>query len=141
MSEQIKNFMKTYLHNVECYVRSEGIYIDKGTEQSCHLIFEDNWGLGIYSSLEYNSIDIGKNVEALTQGKNLFPYGEVLEYMRGKFIKQLKQTEIQLGRIYPFSIIKINTNFEKGVLRDCIFIFEKGSICEFINIKPFINNH
>lgn len=137
MSEQIKEFMKTHLHDVECYVRCEGVMIEKGVEKTCHLVFENNWGLGIYSTLMYNSKSISMKIQELTEDRKLFKYGDVLTYLRGEFIKEIEQTEIQLGRIYAPSIIKITTTYNKGVLRDCCFVFAQGTICELINIKPY----
>lgn len=135
MSKQIKEFFKIFLNDTTCYVNSEGLFVSTGIELQCHLIF-DGYSLGLYSNLEYGNQDISNKVIELTENRNLFPFGEVLEYMRGDFISELKKFEVQIGRIYINNVKKIDSIFEEGNLKHCTITFKNESICEFKCIEP-----
>lgn len=137
MSSQVNDFFKNFLDNKTCYVKSEGLQVSTGIEIKCHLIADEYWGLGLYSDLEYGNKDISKKVIELTEDRKLFPFGVLLEYMRGDFISKLKKFEIQIGRIYTNNIKRIDSIFEEGDLKYCSFTFKDGSVCELSCIEPY----
>lgn len=134
MSKEICKFFEDNLNNVKCYVRSGGLHIEGTIEQECTLIYKNNQ-LFIYINLKYNYTDISKIIKDLTDDRKLFPYGEVLDYLYGDFLVKIKETNIKIASIFPYSVTKIEQTYLKSELKDCKIIFENGSIIELISIK------
>ncbi len=131
---QVKDFFEHFLNNVYCYVRIGGVHIDKSVEYKNHLVYEDVLGLKIYSSIEHNAKNITDNIFQLTEDRTLIPYGDVLNYLRGSFINQLKKTELQVGVIFSLEVKKIDCEFRDGMLANCKITFNDGSICQLLCI-------
>lgn len=139
----VEKFFKDNLHNVTCRLNVGGIEIGGTIEQSVKLTYIKYQGLIVTVPLQYNSTKLIDNVNQLIiQNKENI---NITYDQRDALLKMLNPflitSEVQVAQIYPYSVTKIDSVYDKkGNVNQVNITFKKEngdiSVCNIYAIKP-----
>lgn len=125
----IEKFFKDNLDNKMAYVSSDGLFLEGNLEQKCKLEFIQYFGLACSVQLEYNRLNIVKEVEQiLIQNREGFDISyDTRDKIINALIPKMKDMFIHCGKISNYGIEKISSVYDKENIRDVDIKYSNGS--------------
>ena len=125
----IEQFFKDNLDKRIAYVSSDGLFLEGTIEQKCKLEFIQYSGLHCSVKLEYNRLNVVKEVEQiLIQNREEFDISyDKRDEIINAIIPKMKDMFIQCGKISYYGIEKISSVYDKENVRDVEIKYSNGS--------------
>lgn len=128
------------LDGKKAYVKANGLRVEASIEGEVTLKFNENWGLEITASLQWNNVKIynilsQEIVKMQMHDKSINLSFDDRDILLDKMKEIINSTNIHVATIYPYSInkIEVTTDGDKKDIR-YVKIFYADSLIE-LNIK------
>lgn len=125
----IEQFFKDNLDKKMAYVSSDGIFLEGTIEQKCKLEFIQYSGLHCSVKLEYNRLNVVKEVEQILihNRENFNITYDKRDEIINAIIPKMKEMFVQCGKISYYGIEKISSVYDKENIREVEIKYTKGS--------------